>query len=235
MSNKITIKVTESRIGLTEGRTYNMGFGFLKAIDDDNFETVSPISTCKDYLNDVVYCEHVDTRVTVYGLTYEKVGLFGKSNKGYLAIKMCTPVNQENNESYKKLLETDSARLEKNYKNIQKLLNWIEDRLSVEKTQIEKANDGMFLVIFDKYWYENTYLISLFALLLRMGQFYNGDMDEQKFINSYKENLDITLWNQCKLKLYLLLKGIPIKQTLNKNTGANIHSMGIAYYNDFTI
>ena len=45
----------QCRSKLCEGRSYQMGFAFLKKLDNNTFETVQPISPCKDYLNDVIF------------------------------------------------------------------------------------------------------------------------------------------------------------------------------------
>lgn len=212
----------QDRSKLSEGKTTGMGFAFLKKIDNNTYETVQPISTCKDYLNDVVYCEFLKGSVAVYGLSYKYTSCLD-GDEAYMAIKMLASGTLAP-------LEKDVNRLNENYKNVQAVLNWIESIIQVPTTKIESLKDNTYLVTFSKFWSENTYKISLFALLLRISQHFNGK-DVKEFLNGPMSDLtDASLWLTAKLKLILLLKGAKIDQTMTKSQGAAIHDMGISSY-----
>lgn len=228
------------RSKLGEGRTSNIGFGFLQKLSDHKYETAHAPSPCKDYLNDVVYGEHLEVEVTVYGLHYKPQGIFDKVTS-YMVMKVFPPNrprpgNGQAGAYYggiNKTLEEDIKLLETNYKNIEKLINWVEDKIAVKRTTITKANDDFYLITFDYYWSSQTYLISLYTLLLRMSQIYDGKESPEEFYNNYKHPNDIMLWNQAKPKLMLLLQGKKTEQIFDKKTGGNIHGMGISTYNAF--
>lgn len=232
----VSIVDEHDRKKLHEGRTYNMGFAFLKKLKNNKFEAAHATSPCKDYLNDVVYGEYLNQAVGACGLSYEPQGIFDKKTS-YMTMKML-PAN--NNSSYYRpgtTLEKDIEMLEKNYKNIEKLINWVESKLDLPFTKITIANDGFYLIEFSYYWSSQTYLISLYTLLLRMAQFYNGINSPAEFLNEYKDPLDITLWNQARPRLFLLLHGLKPTQKFDPQTGGNIHSEGILShkFNEFII
>lgn len=230
----ITIKDAQDRRKLSEGRTNNMAFAFLKKLKADKYETVHAPSPCKDYLNDVVYAEHLNVSVQACGLSYSSHEIFDKKTS-YMTIKMLPSNGGGGYYRTGATLESDTKLLEKNFKNIEKLLNWIEVRLDIPLTKITKANDDFYLVTFSYYWSSQTYLISLYSLLLRMAQFYDGTQEPNEYLNGYKDPLDISLWMNAKPKLMLLMGGYKTIQEFDPKTGGNIHNMGISTYNNFKL
>lgn len=225
----------QNREVLGEGRNHGMGFAFLKKLKKEKeFETVCPISPCKDYLNDVIYGEALNVPVSACGLSYNPVGGVFDEPFSNLVIKI---VNYQKKNTYGKYpnFESDIKQLKKNYKNIEKLLNYIENRIGIDHTEITPSNDDMYHLKVPRYWTESTYLTSLYTLLIRMGQYYDGEKTPDEFLNTYPNNNETSLWNSSKLKLIMIMNGYKIKQTFDKKTGGAIHGMGILAYNDFKI
>jgi len=230
MTEKLLIKDKENRGSLVESRSYQMGFAFLKKTNDC-FETVQPISTCKDYLNDIVWSEHVNKPVLAYGLKYTKQGIFnGKTS--YMVIKILNYMTPAQYIPYTNF-EAHKQGLSKNYINIETLLNWVEHKLGIENSKVIKAKNDMYLVEMPYFWSSSTYLISIYSLLIRMAQFWDGNATPAEFLNSYNNPLDIILWMQYKPKLLLMLAGHKIEQTLDPATGPNIHNEGMGQYKNF--
>jgi hypothetical protein len=232
----IKIQDKQDRKVLSEGRNYQMGFAFLKKLKKDEYETVQPISPCKDYLNDVIYSEVLDQEITACGLKYKKHGIFD-SEKAYLTMKICPPKNgfgTYSNGYTKERFEKDQENLNTNLDKITEVINWIEQQIGVKLSKISKANDDMYLIEAPHYWAESTYLISLYTLLLRMAQYWDGKGTVKDFLNNFPQNnLESNMWNQAKVKLMLFMSGYTVKQEFDKKTGGAIHSYGILHCKDF--
>ena len=222
----MTIKDNGGREKLMEGRNFGMGFGFLRKLDDATYETATPVSACKDYLNDQVYSEATGKSVKVYGLTSTKQDLF--KDGVYLTFKILN-FNKAGEYPTQK---QDTIRLTKTYPKMQTLINYVEDQLKVEeKTTISEANDGFYFVTVPKYWVQYPYLISLYTLVLRLGQFYENEETPEQFLETYSNQLDYSLWRQCIPNYKKLLINGLVKLDLNSYDPATspytIHNGGI--------
>ena len=141
---------------LCEGRNFNMGFAFCKQLEDGTFETVQPLSPCKDYLNDVIYSEHTGNTFYACGLDTKKHGIFENAPHGFLAIKMLSPKG-----SVYKDLDSSKERLRNNYKNIETLLNFVEEQFEpqdlTDRTAITPTQDkDLFLLAVPLWWCRST-------------------------------------------------------------------------------
>ena len=103
---------------------------------------VTPISPCKDYLNDVVWSEAVNKSVSIYGLSYEKKDIYDKKY-AYIIISILTSKSGTEYPTYKK----DVERLEENYKKLESFINYFEENLTEGIfTEITKISDNKFLL-----------------------------------------------------------------------------------------
>lgn len=196
LPEKFLPKVTDvcDRKVLSEGRSYQMGFAFCKELPSGDYETIQPLSPCKDYLNDVVYTEHTGKDFYACGLKTKKTGIFETVN-AFIAIKILTgfsgrwPISTST-------LEEHRAVLKQNHNNIVTLLNYVEEKLGCEERTIitETQDSDMFLFAVPLWWCRSTHLISLWSLLVRMGQFWNGDGTAAEYLENYNNNLDKGLW-----------------------------------------
>lgn len=232
------IKVTDNlnRGVLFEGRNYQMGFAFLKKVKPDQYETVQPISPCKDYMNDVVWAEQTGKVCKAYGLKYTPQDLFkGKSAFVYMGIKICD--KQSGWGRYAGNIENDRKNLRENYKNIETLMREVEKSLKISgKTAILPTEDpDTFLVILPKKWVESTWLTSLYSLLMRAAQGYDGKMDIYEYFKQ-SANLhierDLYLLNQAiEVLKEWSTEGIPAQDPNQFSVGnENVHKCGIIDY-----
>lgn len=226
----IKIINNQKRSILCEGRSNQMGFAFCKHINGDDYETVQPISPCKDYLNDVVYAEHTDKPISAYGLHCKgKQGLFNK--QAYLVISIC-PFKYDHSYNTTTMLD-DIARLDKYHKYLEEFINYFEEALGVDmesNTMITKVEDNLFLVELPTIWTESTYMISLYSLLLRVGQFYNNrDINPMEYLETFKDfQPDISLIKSALPKLKLILANGPLPQDFSELQGdSSTHNLGI--------
>jgi hypothetical protein len=156
--NKMIIKEVNNRELLHEDRNNGVGFAFLKKVEEE-YHTAHALSPCKDYLNDVVFTENTGYPLSIYGLSYKKQNIF--DDAAYMAIKIVK--SKDNSYYYSKDIEVDKAYLKSNYKNIQNLINYFEERLELNSfTILEEAEDDYFLIIFPLDWCISSYAISLF-------------------------------------------------------------------------
>lgn len=201
-----------------EGRQHQMGFMFCKKIAENVFETVAPMSCCKDYLNDYVYAEASGKGMKVFGANAQPTGLF--KDEVYLAFKILPKFGHTiNSDEHKRIYPTyleDIKNLAKTYINIEKLLNCVEELLKLEdRTVIYKAARNNYVAYVPKFWVQYTYLISLYSLLIRMGQFYTGENTPEQFLETYSNPLDKNLWIGAKPRFKEILTELPI-QTFDK-------------------
>lgn len=222
-----------------------MGFAFCKQVGDNEFETVQPLSPCKDYLNDVVYTEHTGRNFSAAGLTTTKQGIFENVPNAFIAIKMLNPKGA--GKVYGAVFDLKQATelLQKNYKNIATLLNFVEEQfvpqgLTDRTTITETADKEMFLLSVPLWWCRTTHLISLYSLLVRMGQFWDGNGDANTFLENYDYPLDKALWKpdygnssyngyKCMLKYGVHLI-TPQELYDRRPKGPNVHGNGIMHY-----
>ena len=221
----MTVVDTKKRSSLGEGRSQGMGFSILKKLKEDNFDAVIPHTACKDYLNDVVHCENFDASLSVYGLSYKKQGGIIDGPRSYVGMKIL-PQNYGGKHA---TFDKEVKLLDENYENIQKLLNWVEAGIGIEPTQIYKANDGYYVLDAPSYWTTQTYLISLYTLLCRLGHVYDGKKDPQEFLDNYKStDPDYSMLHNVKPKIAKLLAGGKIANAMNKNSSSHtVHNGGI--------
>lgn len=230
----IQIVNKQCRSKLSEGRSNQMGFAFLKKVKNDVFETIQPISPCKDYLNDVIFAEHTNKPISAYGCRLEgKQDIFDKKF-GYIAISICPYKYSHpyNTTTYLK----DVERLKKNYKNLEFFMNQIEEHLDLDafnNTTIVEVSDNLYFIEVPIIWTMSTYMISLYSLLLRVGQFYDNTMKDpiewlEKF-NAFMD--DISLVKQALPKLKNILKYGPLPQDFSNLRGdTSTHNLGIIGY-----
>ncbi len=215
---------------LSEGRSYQMGFGFAKKTDKDTYETVMPVSACKDYLNDIVWSEATDKSILVYGLKYEKQDIYDK-DYAYLIISILTYKGGNPYPDYEK----DVERLEKNYRKLEAFINSFEETLTEGVfTKIDKIEENKYLVKVPLFFTRGTYLISLYSLLLRAGQYWDGEQNPEDFLTNFSASLvDTTLVKQATTKLKKLLNNGYIKQDLEKLGGSyEVHNCGIISFKE---
>lgn len=174
---------TQSRSKLSEGRTSGMGFGFLRKKDESNFETIMPVSPCKDYLNEVVYTENTGVPTSAYGFKYDKkLDIF--TDNIFMAIKMMP--DKQGNYNYANSLSGDQKKLKDQAKNIEKIMNDLEQKLGIsDRTCIFEANDHFFLVKAPLDWKMSTHTISMYTLILRAALTHKGEMTIQGILDSY--------------------------------------------------
>lgn len=232
----MVIKLTNnySRDSLGEGRSNNMGFAFCKNTNGDEYETIQPISPCKDYLNDVIFAEHTNKAITAYGLSLKGSQELFKGKQAYMAISMC-PYKYDKPYNTKEFLE-DKARLAKYHKHLESFINYFEELLGIDShtnTIITEIEDNLYLIELPLLWCESTYMISLYSLLLRAGQTYDDmSIDPMKFLEDnkcYQE--DISLVKSALPKLRDIIRYGPLKQDFSILQGnTSTHNLGIVAY-----
>lgn len=233
LTNKLT------RNSLTEGRTFQMGFGFAKKLSNNTYVVVSPISACKDYLNDVVYTENTgDKMKPIYGFNYGvKKNIFDKNAYLCFSILFFKNKNLELSQSSsynENIFKKDIENLDKNYKNIQKMINNIENKLNIEEKSIfYKIDSNLYLAKMSLYWVKSTHLISLYTLLLRAFQYTDKYVEPLEFLSKYPYNLESSLVSIVLPKLKKIINDGYKQQDFtqfNPIMSSTIHNCGICAY-----
>lgn len=219
----------QDRNVLSEGRNHQMGFAFAKRVGEDTYEAAHPISPCKDYLSDVVWTEHCGKPIHCCGLSYSKKEIFdGKT--AYLAIKICD-YKHNYGTSYAGLAE-DRKRLRDNHPHLQAVLNNVEQRLGLEgRTAVHTTDvEDVFLLALPHFWVRYPYLTSLYALLVRVAQYFGGTKDPAEWLDQFAKGADMYLWNTARPRLRHLIElghaNVP-EQPMGDLTNNHPHSSGI--------
>jgi len=217
------IKVVDNqdRNKLSEGRAQGMGFAFCKKVDD-GYETVQPISPCKDYLNDVIAAERMKTPAIACGLIYKPQELFKENEPAYLAFKI---MPNKYNSSFDLIGET--ARLKRTIRKIQGIINDVEQQLNIAtKTVIEKATNDTYLCTVPPEWIGSTYMISLYTLIIRIGQYFTPVLRPTDLLYTIPA-MEGSLWLTAQSRLQYLIKTKEFPKQEFKGVPGSYHSAGI--------
>ena len=97
-------------------------------------------------------------------------------------------------------IDVDIKHLKDNYKNIQSLLNFIEDKIGIDiKTTIEEVNDGYFLLTSSVEWAKSTPAISLYSLIVRCSLVYKGE-DVFEYFKNYNYHSEDSKYLEVAVK-----------------------------------
>jgi hypothetical protein len=180
------VKLSEiCRTTLSEGRDYGVGYAFAKRLSLRTFEASQPLSACKDFLNDEVYCEKLKTSYTKYGQKSFYKDLF-TDKYAYILVSFLNKNNcnkLEESEKYKK----DLKYFNDNISNILNTVKILErERKLPSRSKLYKTNiENVYLIKLPSFWVRNTYLISLYTLLLRNSW---NSIEKQDLKNYLKNN-----------------------------------------------
>lgn len=213
------------RAKLSEGRNFGFSGGFARIHKDKKeVELIMPITACGDFYAEVVHSEYTGKAWSVYGFNYAKQNIFDlKKNVAYI-VSAIMPYNRGDKH---KDFDKEAAALNSNYQNIQKFLNWFEEKFKVKKkTRITKLADNRYLFTFDLFWTRGTYRISLFKFLSRASLFYDGKQNPVEFLDK-SQNTDTYIWNMIKGKVHDMLDGFIPEQPMTDKDYCP-HSIGIA-------
>lgn len=209
---EIVIKEVKDRKVLNEGRNAGMGFAMLRKVSKDNYETVQPISPCKDYLNEVIFTEKNNIGTSGCGLVYPKKLDIFTDKEAYMVIviqhaKEGEGDNKEKNYHSYSTFEEDFECLKNNYKNIQNFVNYFEDILQFNrKTEIKEASDNQYLVTLPIEWCQSTPAISLYSFLLRVSLTYTEGNPIEFIEKLSSENIDKYLSNSILPRIKKILE-----------------------------
>jgi hypothetical protein len=221
-----TIKLDNTRSKLNEGRTEGIGFAFLKKVGDTAYEAVQPISTCKDYLNGVVYSEQTGRPFYAYGLSTSKNDIF--KDFAYLVFATLGPKYGGKHSSY----DDEAKLLDTNLPNTQKMINDIEAILKIKGTTVlTNVGSNQVLASIPLEWVASTWMISLWSFIARNAIYYTGG-DALKELRACKCPGDTMYGEHILQRVNDFAKnGLP-KQNLEATS--EIHSNGVYYMFSYT-
>lgn len=228
MKIKFVNDLQAKRGNLIEGRHVGDAFAFCRKKSSGVFEAIQPLSTCKDYLNDVVWSENTGGSATFYGLASKPCKCFG-ARYAYVAISI---MHRHAEPSYKhpkhdKLVEGLAALCNPKRPS---LLRQAEEALGIRwKTRFFDAGDGVVIAFLPRFWTKYMYLISLWSLLTRLDITYNGEQELIKYLEAYCWD-DAYIVKGAIPKIKRMLKGDLPAQPMPPQDKAgtyNVHNAGI--------
>lgn len=217
-----------ARYVLNEGREKGLEFSFAEKKDKNTFELISPLTTCKDFLNDTLHAEVKKIKETFikYSLVSYYKG-FLEEEPPYIAIRWRGGYDEK------------LGKIEINKDNINNSLLFInkyEELLNLEKSTLEGNDEDIYLFKLNKFWIKTTYRLSFVTLAMRIGLFYNNTDIEDYLDNTYFPYDDNDMSKYLKLEVFSLLNKASYYDGLDvKMTPGAIHSVGIVYLYDKNI
>jgi hypothetical protein len=239
----MTITIPDKRKTYGEGRNWGMGFTFLKKDSKNNFTATEDFTCCKDFLNERFFTEHTNIRDEIFSyITEKKEGYFDNAIV-YMGIKILPRRGDTTYNYAHREFKTDVDILNKNYKQLQKFMNYINDISGFKyPITIVKKPNNIFVVSFSKEWTDSSYLVSLISFLLRVGMFYNDEDykgDFVKYLNDSSKTynqVENGLLQHCIKILNKAIenKGLAFmqKQDLEgfKQNPPSIHNVGMCHF-----
>lgn len=203
-------------------------------IDDKTGKTITPFCMCKDFFNDMFWCNKLKKNISIFGFKWTANQDKGVLNRGILSLTM--RLRDRNNKE--KFFEIAEGEL----KGIKSILNKFEQANGFNKSNVDYADDKNYLVVsFDKAWSNAPYLISAFLFLIRLGLTYDAKSDviewfkvtSKKFISPN----DAVYFKNSEIKIKDLLNGkIDKKQSYEMYDEGTIHSSsGLVNCRDYKI
>lgn len=220
----------QNRSVLAEGRNYGFSMAFCKVLSDNQLETISPITACKDFLNDILYTEKTQKKIGVYGLHTSYSGIFKDENYFYMVGKVLPTKYGGNYATY----DRDKEFALGNKDGLLSFINQFEDKLKIDLTEILECENDKEIVIFKVpiEWANSPYMISLYGLIVRIGLWYKYE-DLEKYLNNFTyDNRDLFNAKNLLASIEKLKKIVNIYKPydyniLNNITPNTIHNFGI--------
>ena len=206
---------------LGEGRSYGFGGAFAK-VNKNKIETVHALTACADFYAEIIHSEATGKEWSVYGFKTKPQNLFKNTDAAYLVCGILPQNHGDKHADFDKELKA----LEANYKHIESLINWFENKLGIKnKTIITKISDNRFLFKFDLFWTKGTYLISLYKFLQRAPIYFDGKQTPIEHFDEMKTQ-EAYAWKAIKPKLLDMISGFIPKQKMTDKDGCP-HNLGI--------
>ncbi len=232
MVKKVSVVINGDRGQLGEGRAYGLGFAFCEKTEN-GFKTVQPPSTCKDYLNDVLAIEKFFPKATIsiYGLNYKATGnVFDKTGISHLFVQ---PLPYKGTIAF---YDIDKERKEfpTRIDNILTVLRSFEEQMGFKtETKVQATDqDGGFIFTVPAEWGTSTYMISLYALMIRGAAYLKLNDPLGTFLGV--PALDTGMVGPVRVKIDYMLKTktLPEFNVENFRSGpygvsSNVHNAGI--------
>lgn len=226
------IKELQERSKLNEGRSFGIGFSILKPITRSKFETYLPFTACRDYLNDFTYVESTKKEIgEIHGYNHELLNCFENKRIFYLGVNT---LHYNTNNKWRDF-EDCEKKLISNYKNLEIIINRIEQNIGIKNTVISLDED---VLIFKApiYWSKSTALISFYTLLIRCCfNLENTDGNIQDLIKNHKCFINADTMMKKEILEFLKLTDYKSLSNINYNdllieSKSQVHNFGAASY-----
>ena len=150
--------------GFGEAHSYGLEYSLLsKRKNTNGYVAIHSPVLCKDFLSDLLWAEHTNNRVSIYGFSWR-----GGQRKSF---------NIKTKKTFRLGIRLKGRRgLYENLEapKLQEFLNEFEDLVGLPHSKVLHINDREAVVEFDKEWTTQPVRVSLFTLLVRVGLRYNG-------------------------------------------------------------
>ena len=157
-----------------EGQTNPIKWCLLQKQTNTDFKMVSDWFKCKDFLNDVVVAYKKKQFFTIYAFTAPKECFPRTTGKFYIGVSKTTTNFQH---------------------NLTILNEWLPEKITLFNTEDKKS----FILGVGKYYFQNTYRISMLSLAIRICNYEVKFESVEDMLEWYpNEGNDVSLWGNCK-------------------------------------
>jgi|688.fasta_scaffold40828_4 hypothetical protein len=109
--------------------------------------------TCKDYINDLLLTEYNKKSISIHGLNTSDSNYSLKTDKDIVVLLYYNGSNKLPNNISKKIIE---------------FVHSLEDKLKIQRSEFRITDDSKLECSFNKFWYEEPYLISGLNNMIRL-------------------------------------------------------------------
>lgn len=205
-------------------------YNFQYILLDENLRAVHSPFMCKDYLQDIFYCEYTGNSAGIWGINWKP---------GMLNINV---------DYFHMVLHGGSIEMRSKIPTLLSFVNQFELAQGIPLTEIEETEDDKMIVIkFSKQWTQNGPLLSAYTTLLRIGGTYSLEETPieylQRLLKEYKQTPvpfhqymlhDVQRLPSFLEKLNALLYGQKVEHDWKSFSSIGlVHNTGIMGYKNF--
>jgi hypothetical protein len=165
------------------------------ALLDENLKSLHKAVNCKDYLQDLFWCEYTKREDSQYGFYWKPtLGEPFLTQEWYIVGFTCS-------NKFALLGKDGTVFSSKNIEGLTKVLHHMEKCLDIPESTVQQTDKDEFFVKFHRKWTEKPTMLSTFLLMCRAGLDYSdefgdvekylltiGDIDYAKLPFSYSDN-----------------------------------------------
>lgn len=150
-------------------------YQFELAMLNESNQILHTPTPCKDYLQDIIYCEYHQTSSEIFGMVWKP---------GTLDISA---------QVFKLVLMGGKVEMQSKISAIQEFMNYFDEAQGFPLTEIEETENPLHIVVkFSREWIANGPLLSAFTSLLRIGGTYQPGEGPENYLRRLMKESELS-------------------------------------------